>query len=180
MLCWARVTCGCTALTPSTALLSPGVLCLPAAGRLCPLPSPEMLPHLPLPVRKRTRLCLPVFWGVQVSVGTRTAAGGTGQGAELPPPSILQVLLLAAPADAAGAAAETAAPPVCHLLGGGGGTPQLQNPHLSLLHQRAFPPPLHPGRRHCRKTLTASSPAPPNPATLVSSPALGQCVGPPG
>ncbi len=42
-----------------------------------------------------TRLCLPVFWGVQVSVGTRTAAGGTGQGAELPPPSILQVLLLA-------------------------------------------------------------------------------------
>lgn len=83
MLCWARVTCGCTALTPSTALLSPGVLCLPAAGRLCPLPSPEMLPHLPLPVRKRTRLCLPVFWGVQVSAGTRRAAGGTGQGAEL-------------------------------------------------------------------------------------------------
>ncbi|XP_031447221.1 LOW QUALITY PROTEIN: PHD finger protein 7-like [Phasianus colchicus] len=45
------------------------------------------------------------------------------------------------------------------------------HPHLSLLHQRAVPPPLHAGRQHCLQTTTASSP---NPAALASSPALGQ------
>ena len=79
VLCWARAACVCTALTPGSALLSPEMLRLPEAGRLGPLPSPQMLPHLPLPLRKRTRLRLPVLRGVQVSVGTRRAAGGMGQ-----------------------------------------------------------------------------------------------------
>lgn len=179
MLCWARDTWGCTALTPSTALLSPDVLRLPAAGRLRPLPSPEMQPHLPLPLWQRTRMCLPVLRGVQVSAGTHRAAGGTGQGAELTPPSIPQVLLLAAPAKAAGAAAATGTPPVRSLPGSSGGTSHLQHPGVSRLHQRTVPSPVHPGRRHCPQSA-ASSPTPPNPGTLASAPALGQCVGPPG
>ncbi|XP_048822865.1 G2/M phase-specific E3 ubiquitin-protein ligase-like [Lagopus muta] len=55
------------------------MLRLPEPGRLGPLPSPQMLPHLPLPLRKRTRLHLPVFRRIQVSAGTRGAAGWMGQ-----------------------------------------------------------------------------------------------------
>lgn len=59
---------GSTALMAATLLLSPDVLHLPAAGCLGHLQGPEMSPNLPLPLRHRAGLRLPVFRGVQVSV----------------------------------------------------------------------------------------------------------------